>query len=107
MRQVRTPIERPEVYLTRAELAAAVEITPAYLLRLIRLGVVEPTVMTSDTFTAATAARLRRMLRLHRDLGVNFVGVAIIADLLERLARQERELSRLLEKSEESWIPTV
>jgi hypothetical protein len=41
------------------------------------------------------ATRLKRMLRLHNDLGVNLTGVAIIADLLERLDRMETELRRL------------
>jgi MerR HTH family regulatory protein len=34
------------------------------------------------------------MLRLHRDLGVDFTGAAIIVDLLERLERLEAELAR-------------
>jgi hypothetical protein len=36
------------------------------------------------------------MLRLHDDLGVNFIGAAIIADLLERLERLEREAAGLV-----------
>ena len=39
-------------------------------------------------FSVAMASRLRRMLRLHRDLGVNFTGAAIIVDLVERLEHQ-------------------
>jgi hypothetical protein len=34
--------------------------------------------------------RLRRVLRLRGDLGVNLVGAAIIVDLVERLDRLER-----------------
>jgi hypothetical protein len=44
--------------------------------------------LTTPTFSAAMASRLRRMLRLHRDLGVNFTGAAIIVDLLERRERE-------------------
>jgi hypothetical protein len=80
---------RPEVYLSGAQLATAAEISPARLTRLVQLGLVEPADAGPDTFTAATAMRLRRMLRLHEDLGVNFIGVAIIVDLLERLERRE------------------
>jgi hypothetical protein len=32
------------------------------------------------------------MLRLHRDLGVNLTGAAIIVDLLERVERLEAKL---------------
>ena len=54
---------------------------------------VEPLAPGSGTFAAATAERLRRMLRLHADLGVNLTGAAIIVDLLERLERVEAELA--------------
>jgi MerR HTH family regulatory protein len=45
-------------------------------------------------FSAATATRLRRMLRLHRDLGVNITGAAIIVDLVERLEHRPDEPGR-------------
>jgi hypothetical protein len=34
------------------------------------------------------------MLRLHRDLGVNLIGAAIIADLVKRLERRPGEPGR-------------
>ena len=43
--------------------------------------------------------RLRRALRLHHDLGVNWPGVTIILDLLERMETLERELQSRLD----SW----
>jgi chaperone modulatory protein CbpM len=86
---------RGEVYLSGEEIAAAVGISPARLARLVRLGLVEPPPPGTSEFTAATAARFRRMLRLHGDLGVNLAGAAIIVDLLERLERLEAELARL------------
>jgi len=85
---------RVEVCLSRDELAAAVGITPARLARLIGLGLVEPISPAPTEFTAATALRLRRMLRLHADLGVNLIGASVIVDLLERLERLESELAR-------------
>jgi MerR HTH family regulatory protein len=84
-----------EMWLSREQLAAAVGISPAMLSRLIRLGLVEPAAPGPDEFATAMATRLKRMLRLHDDLGVNLTGVAIIADLLERLDRMETELRRL------------
>jgi DNA-binding transcriptional MerR regulator len=77
--------ERADVYLTADEVAAAAGISDATLARLVRAGLVEPAAPGAATFTAATAARLRRMLRLRSDLGVNLVGAAIILDLVERL----------------------
>lgn len=93
------PPPRVELYLSSEELAAAAGISPTALARLIRLGVVEPPapMLTEggprvELFPAAVGARLRRMQRLHADLGVNFTGAAIIVDLLARLERLEAEL---------------
>jgi chaperone modulatory protein CbpM len=84
---------RAESYLSSEELAAAAGISSATLARLVRLGLVEPMALRGNdrglpVFSAATASRLRRMLRLHRDLGVNLTGAAIIVDLVERLERE-------------------
>lgn len=83
---------RAEVHLSGEELARAAGISAATLARLVSLGLVEPMPnergLATPTFSAAMASRLRRMLRLHRDLGVNFTGAAIIVDLLERRERE-------------------
>lgn len=96
---MRAPITGPsfgsDLSLSGNELAAAVGISPMQLARLVRMGLVEPAAPAPREFTPATAARLSRMLRLHRDLGVNLIGAAIIADLMERLNRLESELGRL------------
>jgi MerR family transcriptional regulator/heat shock protein HspR len=85
---------RAQLALSAEELAAAAGISATRLARLARLGLVESPAPGSGTFAAATAERLRRMLRLHADLGVNLTGAAIIVDLLERLERIEAELAR-------------
>ena len=86
--------QRGQPWLSREELAAAAGISPGKLMSFVRLGLVEPVAAGPQEFPAAAAARLRRMLRLHADLGVDLVGAAIIVDLLERLDRLEAELSR-------------
>lgn len=83
-----------DTWLSRGELAAAAGISSAMLSRLIRLGLVEPPAPGPDEFAAGVATRLKRMLRLHHDVGVNLTGAAIIIDLLERLDRMETELRR-------------
>ena len=89
-----TPL-RAEMCISVEQLAAAAGISPGKLVRLIRLGLVEPTAPGASEFTAASAVRLKRMLRLHGDLGVNLTGAAIIVDLIERLEGLEAELARL------------
>jgi chaperone modulatory protein CbpM len=81
--------------LSGEELAAAAGIRPAKLARLIQLGLVEPTAPGADEFTAATLVRVRRMLRLHVDLGIHLVDAGIIVDLIERMDALEAELSHL------------
>ena len=84
-----------ERYLSREELAATVGITQVRLTRLVHLGVVEGTTPEAREFTVTTAARLKRMLRLNHDLGVDLADAAIVVDLLERIDVLERELRGL------------
>jgi chaperone modulatory protein CbpM len=86
----RVPL-RAEVQLSLRELAVATGMSAT---RLVRLGLLEPEPDAPDRFSAATAARLRRMLRLRADLGVNLAGAAIIVDLIECLDRLDAELTR-------------
>src|SRR5688572_32000018 len=81
---------RGEILLTYEELAVAAGIRPTVLARLIRLGVVEPIRPGTAEFAVSTLARVRRMLRLQAQLGVNFTGASIILDLLDRLRLLER-----------------
>ncbi len=84
-----------ETRLSREALAAAAGISEESLASLVRLGLVEPAAPEAAEFTVAAATRLRRMLRLHRDLGVDLEAGAIIVDLLERLERLEHDMARL------------
>jgi hypothetical protein len=83
-----------EETLSAESLASAAGITSGRLMQLVHLGVIEPIAPGTSEFTAATAAKLRRMVRLRVDLGVGFVGAAIIVDLLQQLERLETELTR-------------
>lgn len=81
-----------ERLLSIDELALAAGASRARVARLVALGIVDPVEPDSASFTAGTAIRLRRMFRLHRDVGVNIVGAAIILDLMDRLERTESRL---------------
>ncbi len=83
-----------EAWLSGEALAAAVGIDPAILDQLKGMGLVEPAGPDAAAFSAGTAIRLRRMLRLHADLEVDLDAAAIIVDLLGRVERLERELNR-------------
>ena len=85
----------PEVLLTIQELAAASGIRPERVTNLVQLGVVDAIAADTPMFRVAAVTRLRRMLRLQSDLGVNLVGAAIILDLVDRLEQVQRELAPL------------
>jgi DNA-binding transcriptional MerR regulator len=86
---------RAETRISDRDLAQAAGISSETLFRLVRLGLVEPAEPGASEFSAASAERLARMLRLHDDLEVNLIGAAVIVDLLERLDRLEADLDRL------------
>jgi len=88
------PPER-EMLLTIQELAAACGILPEQVTHLVHRGVVDPIAGDTPLFRVATVTRLRRMLRLRSDLGVNLVGAAIILDLVDRLEQVHLELVAL------------
>ena len=81
--------------LTRDELAAAAGVSSAQLDHLVRTGLVEPVTRRPDEFSVEAALRLRRILRLNADLGMDLFDAAIIVDLLERVDRLQAELARL------------
>jgi len=43
-------------------------------------------------FSEAAMERVRRGVRLHYDLGINWAGVAVVLDLLDRMESLEREM---------------
>jgi hypothetical protein len=83
-----------EIEISAERLAVSVGISVVTLARIVRIGVIEPETPGGDRFSAAAATRLRRMLRLRAQVGVNLTGASIIVDLLERLDRLEAELER-------------
>jgi chaperone modulatory protein CbpM len=71
------------------------------VVRLAQQGLIE-TLESKDLDTKNEAllprraiVQLRRMQRLHRDLGVNFAGAAIILDLVGRIEQLNRELAEM------------
>jgi DNA-binding transcriptional MerR regulator len=86
--------------LTLEAVAARVGLHPVLVERFVEFGIVEPAERTGAElrFDAACLPRLVAICRLRTDLGVNLHGVAVILDLVDRLAALERELSRLRER---------
>jgi len=88
-------VERESVTLDA--LAAHCGLHPALIERFVEYGLLEPLERAGAEmcFDPACVARLRLIERLRGDLGANLAGVAVILDLLDRLAVLQREVERL------------
>jgi hypothetical protein len=74
-----TPLDR---------LARDAGLHPALVLRLQRLGLVEP------PYSEDAAALLAKAVRLRRDLGLNYSGAVLACELLARIDDLEERLAR-------------
>jgi DNA-binding transcriptional MerR regulator len=78
------------------DLARAVSMSPDRIAKFVGVGFIEPCTKTRSAFlfSASSLDRLRRILRLRRDLGVNIAGAAVISDMRERIVSLQAELLR-------------
>jgi hypothetical protein len=92
--RVSTPDGTPLVALE--SLAREAGLHPELVRRLISLGALEPTGGTTRAplFPPDSAARLARIARLRRDLGLNYAGAVLACDLLARIDALEDLLAR-------------
>lgn len=82
--------------LTLAETARQARVHPELLERMIDLGLIEPEQRWPEIlFAPEVVADVCRALRLRNELGINWNGVGLVMDLLERISQLEREVSRL------------
>ncbi len=75
-----------EEFLQAARLSAEV------MERLLEEGILQP---DEGGFHGEALCRARKAIRLHDQLGINWPGVALALDLLDRIATLEAELQRL------------
>ena len=77
-------------------LAREAGLHPELVLRLVQLGVIEPLAVPgrAPQFPRDAPARLARMVRLRRDLGLNYAGAVLASQLLDRIEELEERLRR-------------
>ncbi|MFA7079227.1 MAG: chaperone modulator CbpM [Syntrophomonas sp.] len=82
--------------LSLRETARQAGVHPELLERMVDLGLIEPEQFSPEILFAPEAVGdICRALRLRNELGINWAGVGLVMDLLERIAELERELHRL------------
>src|SRR5512139_1396975 len=80
--------------LTLDELSRLVDLHPEMVLRLVDLGLVDPQMGEPEWLFQETAVpRIWKIRRLHRDLGINWAGIGVVLDLLDRIDELEREIA--------------
>lgn len=67
----------------------------------VRNQLVEPTVHAGSCplFATSSVARLHRIVRLRRDLGVNLAAVGVILEILEQIENLQTDLKMLRNQS--------
>jgi len=82
--------------LSMEEIARQTRVHPELLARMVDMGLIEPEQYQPEMlFSPATVAYVRRAVRLRNELGINWAGLGLVMDLLERITQLEDELSRL------------
>ncbi len=88
--------------LTIRELAYSCGVHPELVSRLVTLGLLDPIGQSVDNemlFEAGAVLLLRKIMRLRHDLGINYAGIGVVLELMERMEKMEervRELEALL-----------
>lgn len=89
-----------EKYVSVEVISRRVRLTPAMVRRYTQLGLVAPSAWSGRTpmYGEADIARLRKVVRLTRDLGLNLAGVEVVLRLLDRVDELQREMAALREE---------
>ncbi|MGR9105823.1 MAG: chaperone modulator CbpM [Gammaproteobacteria bacterium] len=85
-----------DLELTLADLCRACNVPAEIIFELVDEGVVEPLGQNPSRwrFQGVSVRRVRSVLRLERDLGVNVAGAALALDLLEEIKIMRARLRR-------------
>ena len=84
--------------LTLIETARNAQVHPGLVERMVDLGLIEAEQTSPELlFDPAAVADVKRAWRLRNELGINWAGIGLVLDLLERVRQLERELKLRLE----------
>ena len=85
-----------EELLSAGDVARLARLHPEMVDKLIDWGLIDPVEREPQLLFPETAVpRIWRIMRLRRDLGINWAGIGVVLDLLDRMEEMEREIARL------------
>ena len=91
--------ERHEKVLTVSELAFYVGVSPQTIREMIEVELISPYIVEQEPlFHTDILPVVRRILRIHRAMGVSVSDLPLIFDLLDRLDKLEDQLTRMMKE---------
>ena len=82
-------------HLSTHQAATRCQVHPELIERFVQLGLCDPLAWDEAAqewvFASDVVPLVRRILRLRRDLGINYAGIGVVLELLARIERLERE----------------
>jgi DNA-binding transcriptional MerR regulator len=88
-----------ENLVTTGELARLARLHPEMVDTLVDWGLIDPVKWEPRLLFPETAVpRIWRIMRLRQDLGINWSGIGVVLDLLDKIEELEREISWLRKK---------
>lgn len=88
-------MRRVTAVLTLEEVAERCRLRSEQVRWFVQRGLIEPVESTPDLFAPHVTVRIQKIVRLRRDLNVNYDGIALVLDLLERIDRLEARLQTM------------
>ena len=86
-------------YLRLSEVAIRCMVHPGLVDRFVRLGLVDPVDLNDEPeqwrFERDVVPQINKIIRLRNELGINYSGIGVILDLLERIDFLETRLRDL------------
>lgn len=89
-----------DITICTAELCQRISVSFSDVREIVAQGIIVPTNADPDDwqFAPETAILAARAVRLHRDLQIDWPGVALVLELLDEVQQLKRENSRLLRR---------
>ena len=92
--------ESAEGLLSLTEMAVCIGMPRGWVEELVAWELLAPALVNEEPwFEAAALEHVRRIARLHRQVGVSLDTMALVLELLDRIDELEREVARLRGKS--------
>lgn len=99
-------VQQTSVTLTLQEVCERCYVEEEKIITLVEHGVVEPEgeTYTQWRFTSTAYLRLKKALRLEKDLSINEPGLALAIELLDQLNEAQKEIAYLRKRVQPSKI---